>query len=55
MSQAIELGRGLVRRPGAVVPEVPEQIPRSVSENPDSSYQGRTGLPQDDPQNRRSN
>lgn len=42
MSQAIELGRGLCRRP-EIVP-VPEEVPQSIQGNPNSSYSGRVGL-----------
>ena len=44
MSQAIELGRGLVRRPDIPVPAVPERVPPSIEANPDSEYQGIAGL-----------
>ncbi len=44
MSQAIELGRGLVRRPDIPVPAVPERIPPSIEANPNSEYQGVAGL-----------
>jgi len=43
--EAIELGRGLVRRPEVLPPDVPERIPEQIRQNPDSEYQGREGLP----------
>lgn len=43
--EAIELGRGLVRRPEVLPPDVPERIPEQIRQNPDSEYQGRDGLP----------
>lgn len=43
--EAIELGRGLVRRPEVVPPDVPERVPEQIRQNPDSEYQGREGLP----------
>lgn len=43
--EAIELGRGLVRRPEVVPPHVPERVPEQIRQNPDSEYQGREGLP----------
>jgi hypothetical protein len=45
MNQVIELGRALVRRPEVVAPPVPQEVPRSVRENPNSAYQGQEGLP----------
>lgn len=44
MSQAIELGRGLARRPGIPIPAVPERIPERVRSNPNSEYVGAPGL-----------
>lgn len=46
--QAIELGRGLVRRPEIPVPAMPEQVPRSLRDNDQTEYQGRDGLPEED-------
>jgi hypothetical protein len=46
-NQAIELGRGLVRRPEVAVPEVPPGVPPSIQSNPASDYQGREGLPEE--------
>ncbi len=46
VTQAIELGRGLARRPDIPVPAVPPVVPASIQENPDSDYQGRDGLPE---------
>lgn len=43
--EAIELGRGLVRRPEVLPPDVPERVPEQIRQNPDSEYQGRAGLP----------
>lgn len=42
MSQAIELGRGMAQRP-EIVP-VPDGVPRTIRENPNSNYEGREGL-----------
>lgn len=42
--QAIELGRGLARRPEIPVPAVPVQVPRVIRENEQSAYQGREGI-----------
>jgi hypothetical protein len=38
MHQAIELGRGMARRPDIPVPAPPERIPEVIRNNPDSSY-----------------
>lgn len=43
--QAIELGRGLVRRPEVVPPHIPERVPEQIRQNPDTQYQGSGGLP----------
>lgn len=43
--QAIELGRGLVRRPEVAPPEMPAAVPRTLQENPVTDYQGREGIP----------
>jgi len=43
--QAIELGRGLVRRPEVSMPAFPQEIPRSVVQAPHSDYEGRDGVP----------
>jgi hypothetical protein len=40
--QAIELGRGLVRRPDLPVPAVPERVPDRIRQNPASAYQPPT-------------
>ena len=45
--QAIELGRALVRRP-APGPAVPPEVPESIRQNPNTEYQGREGLPEED-------
>jgi len=42
--QAIELGRGLARRPDIPVPAIPERIPRTIEDNEASDYQGQEGL-----------
>lgn len=42
--QAIELGRGLARRPEIPIPDVPERIPDRIRENPQSAYEGRAGV-----------
>ncbi len=48
--QAIELGRGLARRPEMPIPEVPEKVPERIKANPQSAYQGQEGLkPDPDP------
>jgi hypothetical protein len=46
-TQAIELGRGLARRPEIPVPAMPAQVPASIQQNPNSEYQGRDGLPEE--------
>lgn len=46
--QAIELGRGLARRPELVPPAVPERVPRSIQEAEQSAYEGRQGLAEED-------
>lgn len=48
--QAIELGRGLARRPEVIPPIVPERIPDSFRQNPNHEYQGREGLPPEPPE-----
>lgn len=45
-SQAIELGRGLARRPDIPMPAVPPVVPTSIQQNPNSDYQGQDGLPE---------
>lgn len=45
VNQGIELGRALVRRPGVAVTQVPQQIPRILMDDPNSSYLGQAGLP----------
>lgn len=42
--QAIELGRGLARRPEIPIPDIPERIPDRIRENPQSAYEGRAGI-----------
>lgn len=42
--QAIELGRGLARRPEIPIPSVPERIPDRIRENPASAYEGRAAV-----------
>lgn len=42
--QAIELGRGLARRPEIPVPAIPVEVPRSIQENVESDYQGREAV-----------
>jgi hypothetical protein len=42
--QAIELGRGLARRPEVPVPAIPEQVPRAIADNEASDYTGQEGL-----------
>lgn len=44
MSQAIELGRGLISRPETPRPSVPDRIPPSIEQHPYSAYQGLKGL-----------
>ncbi len=44
MSQAIELGRGLIRRPEIPMPAFPNEVPRSVQRAGPSSYEGRDGV-----------
>lgn len=46
--QAIELGRGLARRPEIPMPDVPARVPDQIRNNPASDYQGRAGI-DDDP------
>lgn len=43
--QAIELGRGLIRRPEIPMPAVPERMPEAIRRNPNTEYQGQAGLP----------
>ena len=44
--QAIELGRGLARRPDIIPPAVPEQVPAAI--NPEvSAYEGKAGMPEE--------
>lgn len=45
VSQAIELGRALVKRPEVMGPSVPSKIPDSVRSNQASDYKGREALP----------
>lgn len=46
--QAIELGRGLIRRPEVPMPSFPEEVPRSIQEVEHSDYEGRDGVGGDD-------
>lgn len=46
--QAIELGRGLARRPELVPPPVPDQVPQSLQQNEATAYEGREGLAEED-------
>ena len=45
--QAIELGRGLARRPEIPMPVLPDRVPVQIQANPQSEYQGRGGLEPD--------
>jgi len=45
MHQVIEFSRGLVRRPEVLPPAMPQEVPRSIRENPQSQYTGQEGLP----------
>jgi len=47
VSQAIELGRGLIRRPEIPMPAFPEEVPRSLQEVEHSDYEGRDGIGED--------
>lgn len=38
MSQAIELGRGMARRPGVAFTAVPDQVPTQIAEDEENSY-----------------
>lgn len=38
MHNAIELGRGIARRPDIPVPTTPQRIPQAILDNPNSSY-----------------
>lgn len=40
--QAIELGRGIARRP--MLMEIPKEVPRQIAEDPNNSYQGQEGF-----------
>lgn len=44
VGQAIELGRGLARRPEIPHPTVPERIPERIRLNPDNQYVGAPAL-----------
>lgn len=48
--QAIELGRALSTRPGLKQPEIPEEIPNVIQNNPVSSYAGQEGVPDNPPE-----
>lgn len=45
--QAIELGRGLARRPDVVPPAVPDEMPASLQNDAGSAYEGKAGLPEE--------
>lgn len=47
MHNAIELGRGMARRPDIPQPAVPERVPNSIRNNPNSSY-GETTPPNEE-------
>lgn len=47
VDQAIELGRGLIRRPEVPMPAFPGEVPRSVQEVEHSSYEGRDAIGDD--------
>lgn len=53
-TQAIELGRALVKRPEIPVPAMPIKVPESVRTNEASSYEGVAGLPPEDPKTKPS-
>jgi hypothetical protein len=42
--QAVELGRGLIRRPEVPMPAFPDEVPRSLREVEHSDYEGRDGV-----------
>lgn len=45
MHNAIELGRGMARRPDIPMPATPERVPDSIRNNPNSSYGEETTPP----------
>lgn len=47
VNQAIELGRGLIRRPEVPMPAFPGEVPRSIQEVEHSDYEGRDGIGED--------
>jgi hypothetical protein len=47
MSQAIELGRGLIRRPEVQMPPWPAEVPQSLRDVEHSSYKGPDGMDED--------
>ncbi len=47
VTQAIELGRGLIRRPEVPMPAFPREVPRSVQEVEHSDYEGQDGVGED--------
>ena len=48
MSQAIELGRGLIRRPEVQMPPWPAEVPQSLRDVEHSDYEGPDGMAEDD-------
>lgn len=49
MSQTIELGRGLIRRPEVPMPAFPSEVPRSIRAVEHSAYEGHEGVDEEDP------
>ena len=47
VTQAIELGRGLIRRPEVPMPAFPAEVPRSIQAAEHSDYEGRDGIGED--------
>ena len=47
MSQAIELGRGLIRRPEVPMPAWPPEVPQSLRDVEHSDYEGPDGMDED--------
>jgi hypothetical protein len=47
VTQAIELGRGLIRRPEIPMPAFPTEVPRSIQDVAHSDYEGRAGVGED--------
>lgn len=50
MTQAIELGRGLIRRPEIPMPAFPAEVPNSLREVEHSDYEGREGVDENPPE-----